>query len=288
MVSVPSTGGVVLAVHDLGGDGPPLLACHATGFHARVWDGVAAELPGRRCLAVDFRGFGDSTAPPDGNFDWAGFGDDVLAVVDHFDLTDVQAVGHSKGGAALLLAELARPGTFDRLVCYEPIVFPASGEGLAPEARPPATGPEERSGGGNFLAEIARHRRQTFDSFEAAIERFSAKPPLGSLRPDVLEAYVRHGFRPTDDGRIALKADRENEARTYEMGPRHGAFERLHEVRCPVLVAHGSDGDGPAVLAPLIAERLPRGEVRSFPTLGHFGPLEDPAAFAAVVRDFLA
>lgn len=277
MTTVPSTGGVQLALHELGGDpdGRPLLLCHATGFHGRVWTQVAAALPHRRCVALDFRGFGDSTAPADGHFDWHGFGDDVLAVVDHLALHDVQAVGHSKGGAALVLAELARPGTFERLVLFEPIIFPVSPE----EAR--------QAGGTNPLAEVTRHRRETFDSYEEAIDRFSSKPPLGSLHPDVLSDYVRHGFDETGDGRIRLKADREHEARTYEMGAGHGAFARLGEVHCPVLVAHGGDGGGPASFAPMVAEALPAGELRPFPELGHFGPLEDPAGFARVVRDFL-
>ncbi len=274
LVIVPSSGGVQLAVHELGDPPPdarPLLLCHATGFHGRVWEALAAELPDRRCLAPDFRGYGDSSEP-DGDLDWYGFADDVLAVIDHYGLEDVQAVGHSKGGAALLLAEEQRPGTFERLVCFEPIVFPPRPE-------------EER--GDNHLAEITRHRRETFASFDEAVERFAAKPPLGSLRRDVLEDYVRHGFFEQDDGTIRLKARREHEAMTYEMGPRHDGFARLGEVRCPVLVAHGGDGDGPAQIAPLVAEALPAGTLRSFPELGHFGPLEDPAGFAQVVRAFL-
>lgn len=274
--TIPSSGGVDLAVHDHGGSGRPLLLCHATGFHARVWDGLVAELPERRCIALDFRGFGDSTAPTDGNFDWHGFADDVLAVIDHFALTDVQAVGHSKGGAALLLAELARPGTFDSLVCFEPIVFPPFDDG--PGSGDGGPGPDA-----NPLADVSRRRRQRFDSFEAAIERFGAKPPLGSLRPDVLEAYVRHGFRPDGDG-VVLKADREHEARTYEKGSQHGAFDRLHEIACPVVVAASGDGGYPAQAAPHIAERLPHGELVEFADLGHFGPLEDPVRFARLVR----
>lgn len=277
MIVIESSGGVDLAVHELGESAPeaePLLLCHATGFHARVWAAVAAEFPDRRCLALDFRGFGDSTAPTDGDFDWHGFADDVLAVVDHFGLHSVQAVGHSKGGAALLLAEMARPGTFQRLACFEPIVFPPM--------------PDDGAGGeSNPLADSARRRRDTFDSFDAAIERFGAKPPLGSLRPDVLDAYVRHGFSVTGDGTVTLKADREHEARTYERGGEHGGFARLGEVACPVLVCASGDGGAPAMMAPMIADALPAGQLRSLAHLGHFGPLEDPVGFAAVVREWL-
>jgi pimeloyl-ACP methyl ester carboxylesterase len=273
MITVDSTDGVRLAVHELGNPDPdarPLLLCHATGFHGRVWRALAEELPDRRCLAIDFRGYGDSTEQ-DGELSWHGFGQDVLAVVDALDLGPVQAVGHSKGGAAILLAEEARPGTIERAVCFEPIVFP----------------PMEGERGPNHLAEITKKRREVFGSFEEAIANFSAKPPLGSLRRDVLEDYVHHGFTQQADGSVRLKARREHESKTYETGSSHDGFAHLGEVACPVLVAHGGDADGPAQIAPLVAAALPHGELRAFPELGHFGPLEDPTWFAGLVREFL-
>lgn len=280
MITVSSTDGVELALHELGGDpeGRPLLFCHATGFHGRVWRAVADEFPDRRNLALDFRGYGDSNEQ-DGALRWEGFADDVLSIVDSLDLDGVQAVGHSKGGAALLLAEIARPGTFERLACFEPIVFPPMGDGDTD-----ATGDAPE----NPLAAGARRRRDHFDAYEDAIERFAAKPPLGLLRADVLEDYVRHGFRPDPDGGVRLKARREHEAATYDTGSRHGAFERLGQVECPVLVLHGADGGLPAMAAPMIATALTSGEVREMSGLGHFGPLEDPVAFATEVRGFLA
>lgn len=274
MISVDSTDGVRLAVHELGPSDPdatPLLLCHATGFHGRVWRALAGELPERRCLALDFRGYGDSTEP-DGELTWDGFGEDVLAVVDALDLGPVQAVGHSKGGAAIILAEQSRPGTIERAVCFEPIVFP----------------PAEGERGPNHLAEITKRRREVFGSYDEAITNFAAKPPLGSLRPDVLDDYVRHGFAQQADGSVRLKARREHESRTYETGSGHDAYSHLGEVACPVLVVHGDDGGGPAQLAPLVADALPHAELRSAPQLGHFGPLEDPAWFASLVREFLS
>lgn len=273
MIVVDSTDGVRLAVHELGSSDPdaaPLLLCHATGFHGRVWTALAAALPERRCLALDFRGFGDSTEP-DGELEWGGFGDDVLAVIDALDLGPVAAVGHSKGGAAILLAEQSRPGTIERAVCFEPIVFP----------------PLEGERGPNHLAELTRRRRETFASYDEAIRNFASRPTLGSLRPDVLDDYVRHGFAEQPDGTIRLKARREHEAATYDTGSLHDGFAHLGEVACPVLVVHGGDAEGPAAIAPLVAERLPAGEVLDAPERGHFGPLEDPTWFAGVVREFL-
>ena len=119
MPTATTVDGVSIAVHALGGSGPPLLMAHGTGLHGRVWEPVASGLAGRfHCVAFDERGHGDSGLPPGLDFDWRGFGRDVLAVVDELGLQQPFAMGHSCGGAALIMAEAARPGTFQALWCY--------------------------------------------------------------------------------------------------------------------------------------------------------------------------
>ena len=142
--------GVTLAVHDWGGDGAPVLLAHPTGFHGRIWAPIAERLVahGRHVYSFDFRGHGDSDAPPlDGDYSWHGFADDALAVDAHLGLAGdphLLAGGHSKGGAALLLGEARAPGTYPRIWAYEPIMFPSEAPlppdedfGLA-TSRPPA------------------------------------------------------------------------------------------------------------------------------------------------------
>ena len=86
VMHVSSTDGVTIVVHDLGGSGDLMLLCHATGFHARAYEPLAAQLASHfHVLALDFRGHGDSTAPHNGRFDWEGMADDLLAVVDALD-----------------------------------------------------------------------------------------------------------------------------------------------------------------------------------------------------------
>ncbi|HTN99106.1 MAG TPA: alpha/beta hydrolase, partial [Microthrixaceae bacterium] len=81
----------------------------------------------------------------------------------------------------------------------------------------------------------------------------------------------------------------EVEAQTYEMGPRHSAFDHLDEVQCPVTVLRGSESfPGPASLAPLVADRLPNGRLEEHPELGHFGPLENPATMGESIRNAIA
>lgn len=267
-----------MALHDLGGHGPPLLLTHATGLCGPVWRPLARHLADRyHAYAPDLRGHGESVTPVGLDFNWDGFADDVLAVVDHLrehhGVHDpLPAVGHSKGGAALLLAEQRRPGTFAQLYCFEPVVFPPM------PARPAGddTG-ASGSGGGNHLAEGALRRRATFPSFGDAYDNFAAKQPLNVLRADALEAYVHGGFRREDDGSVTLRCRPGDEAQVYRMGANHDAFAHLTEVAVPVTIATGrTDPFGPAAVAPAIAERLPHGRLVVFEDLGHFGPLEDP------------
>jgi pimeloyl-ACP methyl ester carboxylesterase len=266
---VPSTDGVELEVHDLGGTGPDVLLVHATGFHGRVWEPLAAHLDGFHRWSVDLRAHGDSTTPDGRPLEWDAFADDVLAVVDGLGLDRPFAVGHSKGGAALLLAEERRPGTFRALYCYEPVVMP-------PEL---ATGRNPD----NPLSQGALRRRDTFASHSEAIDNYAAKRPFSTLHGDALRAYVEHGFARTADGTVTLKCRPEMEAEVYAHGSAHQAFLHLGEVRCPVTIAVGDEASVPALFGRPVVAALPDGHLASFPELAHFGPLEDPDAVATSV-----
>jgi pimeloyl-ACP methyl ester carboxylesterase len=105
------------------------------------------------------------------------------------------------------------------------------------------------------------------------------------LDPAALRAYVEHGFAHQPDGSVRLKCEPEHEARTYEMGMRHDAYDELPKVACPVTVVCGELTDAfPEPVIAMVAERLPEGRTEVMPGLGHFGPLQDPAAVAASIE----
>ena len=282
MRTIPSADGTPLAVHELGGDGRPLLLCHATGFHGAAWEPMARALPGHLARwAIDFRAHGASVVPPDHPLEWQGFRDDVLAVVDGLGLEGgLVGVGHSMGGAALVLAEQARPGTFAGLFLFEPIVPPT---GWFPEE-------DDLEGRPSPMAEAAIRRRPDFPSFDAALANYASKPPLSFLRSDALHAYVRHGFVPlTEDpaGPVRLACRPADEARVFSHAGGHRAFDRLGEVRCPVVIACGEEPAGPRSFAPAIVDALPDGRLLEMEGLGHFGPLEAPDLVALHLTRFV-
>lgn len=274
--TVTTSDGVEVSYYDFGGEGPVMVLAHATGFCAAVLAPMADALRGRfRCVALDLRAHGRSDRPAGGEFDWTGFAQDVLAVTDEMGLRSPLGFGHSCGGASLLLAEQARPGTFSGLYCFEPVVYPGEPP-LAPSLE------------GNPLSAGALRRRSNFDSRDDALENFRRKPPFDLLRSDVLEAYVDNGFAPGPGGTISLRCRREDEAQVYAHGFSHEAFARLPELRCPVVFACGAQTDAfGRDFIDLFAARVSRSRTLVLPDLGHLGPLEDPDSLARSVSDSL-
>lgn len=270
---IPSTDGVELELHDLGGHGPDLLIAHATGFCAGAYGPMVPLLAEQfHVWGVDFRGHGDSSTPDD--FSWRGMADDVLAVVDHLGGDPILGFGHSMGGASLVGAELARPGTLARAFLFEPIIIPAEWGGSGP--------------GQNPMSAAARRRRPSFASRDEVLGRYARRPPLGVFRADALAAYVDHGFADAADGTVTLKCTPEHEASTFE-GADKPTIDQMAAVATPLVLARGErDGEfGPAAFCAPIAAAAPAGELRRYDRLSHFGPFEDPDLIAREVIAFL-
>jgi len=274
-LSIDSSDGVAVSVVDYspGSSAPCVLFSHATGFHGRCFDPHARLLDDFHCVTFDYRGHGDSVIDPNWQVRWSAYGDDALAVARHASSNGaVIGVGHSMGGAALVMAALREPGLFRALVLFEPIIFP-------PVAREPGAPPTP-------LAEGARRRRATFASFDEAIANYASKPPLNCFTSESLEAYVRHGFRETPEGEVTLKCSPEHEARTFEAGGLHETWDALGNLTTPVWLCRGAVmPHTPAAIAEQIAQRLPNLHLVAWDDLNHFGPMQDPARLADLVRN---
>ena len=222
-----------------------------------------------RVISIDLRGHGESEIPDGIDLVWTGMAQDILAVIDHFDLADVRVAGHSMGGCSAVLAEQVRPGTITAAWLFEPIVMPN-------DSAMYRSGP-------NPLVEMARRRREVFDTREAAYDRYASRPPFDTSDPASLWAYVDWGFEDMPDGSVRLKCRGEIEAQVFEHS-RTNAFEGLASVQTAAVVAGGNDPEGPAKAAPMIAEALPNARFDLYNEYSHFGPMEAPDVMADAIR----
>ncbi len=263
---VESVDGVSVALHHLGGDGPPVLFVHATGFNARTYTPFVTPLTKHYTVwAPDLRAHGWSTRPNNDEFGWDRLALDVLAAVDHLGIEHgtLDGVGHSVGAAMLLLADALRPGLLRRAYGYEPIMW-RPGEAFAP--------------GTNPLIQGAQKRKEVFPSRADAMERFAARPPFSTVRADALLAYVSAAFEDLEDGTVRLRCRGADEGATYD-GERVSTNDRITQCSARITIGKGAD-EGFGNLGMPAYEALRNATLEVHADLGHFGPLQAPDRLA--------
>lgn len=104
------------------GAGKPILMLHGLGgTKASFLPTVAAFAPdGRRMIAADLPGFGDSAKPIGARYDPKFFAQSVIALMDALELETTDIIGHSLGGRVTLEVVMHAPERFDRAVLMTP------------------------------------------------------------------------------------------------------------------------------------------------------------------------
>lgn len=130
------------------------------------------------------------------------------------------------------------------------------------------------------LAEGALLRRDGFRSREAVVDNYRGKDLFASWDPDVLAAYVDGGFVERE-GRWWLRCKPEVEAEVYRAATAHGLYDRLDEVRCPVLVLAGENSTTfTEALTADLTGRIPDARYEIVAGASHFLPMERPGLVA--------
>ncbi len=274
MESRISVNGVEVTLWEWLGDGPPILFCHATGFHSRCWDQVIAHLPGRHCFALDTRGHGRSSkpAPP---YAWRDFGRDAAELAASIGLSGAIGVGHSMGGHAVTLAAALRPSAFSALLLLDPVL----------RSREAYTGPW-------LEAQFVAKRRNRWNSPQEMFDRFQDRPPFSAWDRAVLRDYCDYGLLPDGDG-FVLACPPAVEAAIYENSPAPASniYGEIATIRIPVLVARaGKQLDAVNFMsssptAPDLASSFSRGTDLNLTDCSHFIPMETPALTAKLIAD---
>jgi pimeloyl-ACP methyl ester carboxylesterase len=107
------------------GAGAPLVFVHGNPTWSFYWRNLIQAFRGeRRCVAIDHIGCGLSDKPQDYPYTLARRIDDLVALVEHLDLTGATLLAHDWGGAIGLGAVQRLPDRFDRIVLFNTGAFP--------------------------------------------------------------------------------------------------------------------------------------------------------------------
>ena len=105
--------------YEVSGEGKPVILMHSGGADLRDWTFVAPILAKQyQVITFDGRGCGKSPSPTE----TANYVDDLLAVLDHFQLDEAILVGHSIGGRIATDFTLTYPQRVSKLVLIAPDV----------------------------------------------------------------------------------------------------------------------------------------------------------------------
>jgi len=116
------------------GSGMPFVFLHGNPASSYVWRKVLPHFAGRRCLAPDLIGMGQS-GKPDIDYAFADHADYLAAWINALGLDRVVLVGHDWGGALAFDWALRHPDRVDGIAFMETVVRPLAWDDL-PGARP--------------------------------------------------------------------------------------------------------------------------------------------------------
>jgi len=262
--------GVTLHYLDWGpADAPPVVLLHGITGHARVWDHLAERLvPGRRVLALDQRGHGDSDPAPDDDYRVATMADDVAAFAGSLQLDRFALLGHSMGGRIAIQYAAAHAGRLERLIVVD-------------------IGPDIALAGLQRVREMMSKSPERIESEEWAVEYIRRGNPLQDV--DLLRQRVHHGLKRLPDGELTWKYAK-GLRDMMRAGVRDSVdlWEPLGRIPCPTLVVRGAESDIlSSEVAKKMAERLPDGRLVEIAGAGHTVPADRPDDFVRHVRAFL-
>lgn len=238
----------------MSGEGAPIILLHGWSLDHRMWTPQLAGLAQDFfCVAPDRRGHGRATAPPD----IAQEAEDVIAIADFLGFDRFAVIGLSRG--AVVALDVARK-------------FGSRLTGLVVSGAPlPA------------LVE----REEVID-----LDRFHALAAVGDLATLHAE-WARHPLMQTHSSEASalmakILADYDGRDLLVPSNAPGLPREALAGLAMPVLAMTGEhDTPWRKACAAALAATAPHARLALLPDAGHLANADNPAAFNALIRDFL-
>lgn len=246
--------------YEIAGEGPWVALSHSLACNLHMWDDQMAVLTKKyKVLRFDTRGHGQSGAPP-GPYTLEQMADDVKGLLDALGIKHTHWVGLSMGGMIGETFALRYPGVFESLVLAD-----------TTSRRPPDA--EQMWG--------ERVRLAQEKGMEALEEGTLARwftEPYRNAHPDVM-ARIGSAIRATPVAGFAG---------CCQAISKIDLLDRLHEIKCPVLIMVGDQDHGtPPEMARRIHENLPGSELRIIASAAHISNIEQAEVFNQALLGFL-
>ncbi len=256
------------------GDGSPLLFIHGL---SGSWPNWLEQLPvlaaEHRVIAVDLPGFGSSPMP-EKDISISGYARLLDRLLGQLEIDAAAVVGNSMGGFIGAELAIAFPQRVERLVLISAAGISTRGDARTDRVLPSLRRAERiLAASGAWVASKSDNVARRSRLRKAALKIVVAHPDRlpAALAAEQIRGAGKPGFLE------ALEAILEYDFR-----------DRLPEIVCPTLIVWG-DSDRLINVrdADVFAELIPGSRKVIFEDTGHMAMLERPAAFNALLKDFL-
>ncbi|PWK88866.1 proline iminopeptidase/2-hydroxymuconate-semialdehyde hydrolase [Lentzea atacamensis] len=228
-----------------------------------------------RLLLPDLRGCGRSGRVPVEEYHPDGLMQDLLRVLDAFDVERADVLGHSYGGMVAQRFAITHPSRVRSLIVSGSSVLPLPPDAFAGwTERDEILARQEDPWQRQDLTPEVRTRAEAFASAPANIWRAEAMP--GYLRRLEEVRFGAQWLAPFLAGTL--------------VSPRlPDAAQRIAELDIPVLLLHGrQDMTFPVDLVEPTLELIPRARAVVLEEAGHMAHVDEPDGYLNAVREFLA
>lgn len=262
---IAQLGALTIGYDDVG-SGVPLVLLHGFPHDRTLWSHQLPALAEQcRCIAMDLRGFGESSVCPPYSMDQ--YADDVAALLDSLGIDRAVIGGLSMGGYVALTLWRRHP---ERVRAF--VLVDTRGGADTDAART------------KRRAQIKQVRSTGMHAIVDELLRGQLGKTTRERQPEIIEGLRRMLLHAPADGVAgALEA----------MATRPGSANTLESIDVPTLIVVGEEdvltppGESRAMHA-LISERAHgRSQVEVIARAGHLSPMERPAAFNHVVTEFI-
>ena len=260
------------------GTGPPLLVCH--GGPSNVCDTLISDLAGLSpyftIVFHDYRGSGQSSTAPRDSYTFARLADDLEELRLHLNLGSVPVLAHSMGGLIAMEFALRHASAKSLILAgVTPCMSPTST--AAPMIR--ALGPRRtiRMSALALWFLVAWSWRAASTKRTAAM--YAPTDVTQEARPERRQMVARaHPWLPVSNDNVAAL-----QRAIMSTDLRH----QLHEIRCPVLVVHGSRDAMMVVGAQMLESYLADVTLVCLDDVGHEIFIEEPDRVFMEIRRFV-
>lgn len=243
------------------GEGEAVVLLHGFCGSAQYWEKVIPYLSGNyRVIAPDLRGHGSSDAPK-GAYSVEQMADDVLALLDHLEISKATLLGHSLGGYITLSFAQRHASRLNGFGLIHSTGFPDSEE--AKEKR---------------LASVNAIQSQGITEFVDGLVPALFSPATGEASPQLIERAKEIGYRTPPQGAIGA---------ALAMRERPDRRDVISSSELPVLLVAGAE-DGLIPADKTFTSTKPNITQATISGAGHMSLFEAPERLSEIIKDFLS